>query len=297
MSLLKMRGRALREMLWGYAMIAPTMLLILVFSYFSLGASFVISFTDWQVITPLKWVGLDNYRELLKDKIFLQSVWNSARYVLMSLPIGQAISLILALVLNTNIRFRNLFRLIYFLPVLTMPIAIAVVWKWIYSPMFGPIAMLFQKLGLKPIIWITNPTNAMWSIVIISVWMGIGYHMVIMLAGLQNIPREYYEAAEVDGANWWHQLFRITLPLLSPTLFFTLVTSFIGGLQMFDMAFILTQGGPMNTTRTIVYHIYEEGVRGFRVGPSTAGAWILFVIIMGITIVQLRLQKKWVHYE
>ena len=168
----------------------------------------------------------------------------------MSLFIGQALSLTLALILNTKIPFRNFFRLVYFLPVLTMSIAIAVVWKWIYSPMFGPIAMVFQKLGLKPIIWITNPTNAMWSIVIISIWMGIGYHMVIMLAGLQNIPREYYEAAEVDGANWWYQLFRITLPLLSPTLFFTLVTSFIGGLQMFDMAFILTQGGPMNTTRT-----------------------------------------------
>ena len=297
MRFLGLHGRALREALWGYALIAPTMLLIAIFSYLSLGASFVLSFMNWEVITPAKWVGLANYLEVLQDKVFLQSVWNSVRFVLMSLFIGQALSLTLALILNTKIPFRNFFRLVYFLPVLTMTIAIAVVWKWIYSPMFGPIAMVFQKLGLKPIIWITNPTNAMWSIVIISIWMGIGYHMVIMLAGLQNIPREYYEAAEVDGANWWYQLVRITLPLLSPTLFFTLVTSFIGGLQMFDMAYILTQGGPMNTTRTIVYHIYEEGVRGFRVGPSTAGAWLLFVMIMGITVIQFRLQKKWVFYE
>jgi multiple sugar transport system permease protein len=297
MSLFKLRGRALREALWGYALIAPTMLLIAFFSYFTLGASLVLSFMNWEVITPAKWIGLENYREILKDKVFMQSVWNSVRFVLMSLPIGQVLALILALLLNTKIPFRNFFRLIYFLPQLTMSIAIAVVWKWIYSPIFGPIAMVLQKLDLKPIIWITDPTNAMWSIVIISVWMGIGYYMVIMLAGLQNIPREYYEAAEVDGANWWTQLFRITLPLLSPTLFFTTVTSFIGGLQMFDMAFILTLGGPMNTTRTVVYHIYEEGVRGFRVGTSTAGAWLLFVLIMGITIIQFRLQKKWVFYE
>jgi|WetSurMetagenome_2_1015567.scaffolds.fasta_scaffold27320_3 multiple sugar transport system permease protein len=297
MSLTKLRGRALNEAVWGYILIAPTMILLGIFSYLSLIGSLGLSFTNWEVISPPQWVGLKNYIDLLQDKIFLQSVWNTVRFVLMSLPIGQALSLILALVLNSKIPFRNFFRLVFFLPVLTMPIAIAVVWKWIYNPAFGPFAMLFKSLGLKPIIWITSVNNAMWSIVLISVWLGVGYHMIIMLAGLQNIPREYYEAAQVDGANWWHQLFRITLPLLTPTLFFTMVTSFIGGLQMFDMAFILTLGGPMNTTRTIVYHIYEEGVRGFRIGPSAAGAWILFVMIMIITIIQLRTQKRWVHYE
>jgi multiple sugar transport system permease protein len=297
MSLFRLHGRARTEAIWGYILIGPTMLLLLIFSYLSLIGSFGLSFTNWEVVTPANWVGLKNYTDLLLDKIFQQAVWNSVRFVLMSLPIGQALSLTLALILNTKIHFRNFFRLIYFLPVLTMPIAIAVVWKWIYSPAYGPLAIMFKEIGLKPIVWITNVNNAMWSIAIISIWIGVGYNMVIMLAGLQNIPKEYYEAAQVDGANYWQQLFNITLPLLTPTLFFTLVTSFIGGLQMFDMAFILTLGGPMNTTRTIVYHIYEEGVRGFRIGPSAAGAWILFIMIMAITIVQFRMQKKWVHYE
>ena len=201
MGFTKLRGRALSEALWGYAMIGPTILLLVIFSYVALGASLGISFTDWHVLLPPHWVGLTNYINIFQDPLFLKGLWNTARYVLMSIPIGQSLALILALILNTNIRFRNFFRLVYFLPVLTMPVAIAVVWKWIYNPAFGPIAIFLQTVGLKPIIWLTNVKMAMWSIVFISVWAGIGYNMVIMLAGLQNIPREYYEAAEVDGAS------------------------------------------------------------------------------------------------
>lgn len=297
MGVFKLRGRALNEALWGYLMVSPVILLLFIFSYIALAASLYISFTDWRVLSPPSWVGLTNYINIFKDPLFLKGLWNTARYVLMSIPIGQSLSLILALILNTNIRFRNFFRLVYFLPVLTMPVAIAVVWKWIYNPSFGPIAIVLQSLGLKPIIWLTNVNMAMWSIVIISVWAGIGFNMVIMLAGLQNIPREYYEAAEVDGASTWSKILNITLPLLTPTIFFTLITSFINGLQMFDMVFILTQGGPVDSTRTIVFQVYEDGVRSMYAGTSSAEAWVLFVIIMVITLGQLKMQKKWVYYE
>jgi multiple sugar transport system permease protein len=178
-----------------------------------------------------------------------------------------------------------------------MPVAIAVIWKFIYNPLYGPIAILFQSLGLEPISWLTDVKYGLLSIVVIAVWSGIGYHMIIMLAGLQNIDRSYYDAAQVDGANKWQQFTFITLPLLTPTLFFTVITSFINGFQMFDLVYIMTKGGPMNSTRTIVMYIYEEGIRNFRFGASNAAAWVLFIIIMSITLFQLRIQDRWVHYE
>jgi multiple sugar transport system permease protein len=297
MSLFTLRGRARSEALWGYAMIAPVILLLFIFSYITLGVSLGISFTDWHVLIAPKWVGIQNYINIFHDPLFLKGLWNTFRYVLMSIPIGQSLSLILAIVLNSKIRFRNFFRMVFFLPVLTMPVAIAVVWKWIYNPAYGPITMFLKALGLKPIIWLTNVHMAMWSIVFISVWAGIGFNMIIMLAGLQNISREYYEASQVDGANTIQQVFNITLPLLTPTLFFTLITSFINGLQMFDMVYVLTQGGPVDSTRTIVFQIYEDGVKSLYAGSASAQAWVLFIIIMAITLFQLRMQKRWVHYE
>lgn len=187
-----LRGRAVQEALWGYALIAPTLILLAIFFYLALGASLLISFTNWEILTPPSWVGLQNYVRIFHEEIFRRSLWNTARYVLMSIPIGQSLSLLLALALNARLPLRNFFRLVYFLPVLTMSVAVAVVWKWIYNPSFGPIALIFQWLGLQPVAWLTNVSLAMWSIVIITVWLGIGYNMIIMLAGLQNIPRDYY---------------------------------------------------------------------------------------------------------
>jgi multiple sugar transport system permease protein len=295
--MLSQHKRALQEAMWGYILVAPTIILLGIFFYLALGASFVISLTDWDILTPAHWVGIDNYLVLLGDKVFRQALWNTTWYVLVSIPIGQTLSLALALALNMKLRLRNLLRLLYFLPVLTMPVAVAVVWRWIYNPTFGPISALFQSLGLIPLRWLSDIHLAMWSIVIISVWQGIGYNMIIMLAGLQNIPRDYYDAARVDGASRWMQLLHITLPLLTPTLFFTIITSFISGLQLFDMVVILTDGGPLNSTRTVVFHVYQEGIKGFRAGNSTAAAWILFVVIMVVTLAQLRIQRRWVHYE
>ncbi len=298
MGILKLSSKERQEALWGYFFIAPTLILLGVFFYFALGASLLISFTDWDIFNPANWVGLNNYKAIFKDPLFTKSIWNTLRFVLISLPIGQTLSLVLALVLNSKtLKFRNIYRLVYFVPGLTMAVAIAVIWKFIYNPLYGPIALLFQSLGLKPISWLTDVNYGLLSIVVIAVWQGIGYHMIIMLAGLQNIDKTYYDAAQVDGASKWQQLIFITLPLLTPTLFFTIITSFIGGFQMFDLVYIMTKGGPMNSTRTIVMYIYEEGIRNFRFGGSNAAAWILFIIIMSITLFQLRIQNRWVHYE
>lgn len=286
-----------REAVWGYLMIAPMVLGFGIFFYLALGASAVISMTKWDVLTAPIWVGLQNYITLFNDPKFWQVLWNTTRYTIVSVPLGLIVSLLLALALNTRIRFRNVYRLIFFLPVLTMPVAIAVVWKWIFNPDLGLANQIMGLVGFGRIKWLSDVNWAMNALVIMSVWSGSGYGMVIFLAGLQNIPREYYEAASVDGANWWQSLTRITIPLLTPTIFFNLITSLIGAFQVFDIIYTMTKGGPLNSTRSIVYNIYEDGFKYSRMGTASATAWVLFIIILVVTVVQLRVQKRWVHYE
>lgn len=288
---------ARREALWGYLMISPMVIGLGLFFYVALAASFAISFTSWDLLTAPKWAGLDNYSFLLHDDIFHKTLVNTALFSILNVPLGMLVSLLLALALNTHIRFRNVYRLVYFLPVLTMPVAISVVWKWLYNPDFGLINVTLREFGVGRIRWLNDPDFAIWALVIMSVWMGTGYGMVIILAGLQNIPREYYEAAEVDGAGSFSRFLHITLPLLTPTLFFILITSTISSLQIFDIVYTMTKGGPLNSTRTIVYTIYDDAFRYFRMGRATASAWVLFVIILIITIIQFTTQKRWVHYE
>lgn len=281
-----------RNAVWGYALSAPMLLGMLIFCYLPLLASFFIGFTKWDVLTPPQWVGINNYVKLFTNPIFFKTLWNTTRYALMLVPAGLIVSLVLALALNTSIRFRSLYRLLYFLPVLTAPVAIALVWQWIYNPQYGLINQLF---GLK-LRWLTDVNMSMPALVLMAIWMSCGYGMVIFLAGLQNIPRMYYEAARVDGANGWQQFIHITLPLLTPTIFFNLLTSLISAFQTFDIVYIMTQGGPLNTTRTVVYTIWEDGFHYFRMGSATAEAWILFAIILVITLIQFRSQKRWVYY-
>jgi multiple sugar transport system permease protein len=268
-----------------------------IFFYLALGASALISLTKWDILTAPIWVGLENYITLFNDPKFWQVLWNTTRYTIVSVPVGLVVSLLLALALNTRIRFRNVYRLIFFLPVLTMPVAIAVVWKWIFNPDLGLANQLVGLFGVGRIKWLSDVNWAMNALVIMAVWSGSGYGMIIFLAGLQNIPREYYEAAQVDGANWWQSLFKITLPLLTPTIFFNMITSLIGAFQVFDIIYTMTKGGPLNSTRSIVYNIYEDGFKYSRMGTASATAWVLFIIILLITVVQLRVQKRWVHYE
>ena len=235
---------AQREALWGYAMIAPLVLGLAFFFYLGLGASLFLSFTEWDVLTAPQWVGLDNYRTFFENPLYLKFLWNTLRFALMLVPLGMLASLGMALALNQNMRMRGLFRVLFFLPVLTMPVAIAVVWKWIYAPDFGLLNQAVALFGGPRIKWLSDVNLAMFSLVLMSIWMGSGYGMVIYLAGLQNISRSYYEAAQVDGASGWQQFANITLPLLTPTIFFSLVTSTISAFQVFDIVYVMTKGGP-----------------------------------------------------
>lgn len=286
-----------REAIWGYMMIAPLIIGLGIFFYVGLGASALISFTKWDILSAPQWVGTENYVKLFQSELFWKTLSNTATYTVIGVPSGIVVSLLLAVALNSKIRFRNVYRLFFFLPVLTMPVAISVVWRWIYNPDFGLLNQVLMPLGLPQLKWLSDPHLAMIALIIMAVWMGSGYGMVIFLAGLQNIPREYYEAAEVDGATRWKKFWYITLPLLTPTIFFNLVTSLIGSFQVFDIIFTMTKGGPLDSTRTLVYSIYDDGFHYFRMGRAAALGWVLFIIVLGMTIIQFRIQRRWVHYE
>ena len=284
------------QALWGYLLVAPMMLGFTVFFLIALAASLVLSLTDWDVLTRPKWVGLDNYVRLFRDEAFLTAMQNTVGLTIPNVVLRLAIALGLALALNSQIRFRALYRTIFFMPVLTMPVAVATIWKWLYDPTFGPINYMLGQFGLPRPEWLAHPGTALIAVVIVLLWSGVGYDMIIFLAGLQSIPRDYYEAAQIDGAGSWRQFRDITLPLLTPTTFFLLVIAIIGSLQVFDLVYVMTQVGSSNRFPTIVYYVYEEGFRNFRMGYAITIAWVLLFIILVFTVLQFRLQRRWVHY-
>ena len=277
-------------------MVAPMMLGFAIFFLIALIASLYLSFTDWKVISAPNWVGLDNYVKLTRDRTFLDAVRNTAMLTVPNVILRLLFSMLLAIALNTNIRFRAFYRMLFFMPVLTMPVAIATIWKWLFDPGFGPINAQLGRMGLPQPEWLNQPQTAVIAVVIVLLWSGVGYDMIIFLAGLQNIPREYYEAAQLDGAGTFRQFRDITLPLLTPTTFFLSVVAIIGSLQVFDLVYVMTRVGNINRFPTIVYYIYEEGFKNFRMGYAVSMAWVLLAVILVFTLLQFRLQRRWVHY-
>lgn len=288
--------QARSEARWGYLLIAPMMIGFTVFFLFALLASLALSLTSWDVLSSPVWVGLDNYTRLFSDDKFIDSLRNTVLITVPNVILRMIFSLALAIALNTDIRFRSFYRMIFFMPVITMPVAIGTIWKWLYDPAFGPVNAFLGRLGLPQPEWLSNPGTAIAAVVVVLLWSGVGYDMIIFLAGLQNIPREYYEAAEIDGAGSWRQFRDITLPLLTPTTFFLMVIAIISSLQIFDLVYIMTRFGTSNRLPTIVYYVYDEGFRNFRMGYAITMAWALLVIILIFTLLQFRLQRRWVHY-
>lgn len=278
-------------------MIAPLALGWVVFFLVALSASLAISMMQWNILSPPQWVGLGNYSRLFNDPLFIKTLGNSLYLVLLYVPASLLLSFLLALALNTHISFRSFYRTIFFLPLLTMPVASAAVWRWLYNPIYGLINYGLDLVGLPTPAWLADPNTAMPAIVAMLVWNVAGFNMIILLAGLQNIPRVYYEAAQIDGARGWQQVWNITLPLLTPTIFFLMIISIINGFQIFDQIYIMTNGGPAHSTRTIVYHIFDEAFQNLRMGYGTAMSWVLFFILFSLTAVQFTLQKRWVHYK
>jgi multiple sugar transport system permease protein len=259
-------------------------------------ASLILSMASWDLIGAPEFVGVSNFVEVLQDPIFARVAVNTITYSGGSVPLLLTVSLGLALALNAKFRGRGFFRTMFFMPVVSSTVAVAMVWRWIYSP-FGALNSVLTALGLPAVGWLTTTQWALPSVIAMSVWQSMGYSMVVFLAGLQGIPRHLYDAAAVDGATGWRRFWHITLPLLSPTTFFVVVMAIISTFQVFGQVYMLTGGGPAFATSTIVYYIYERAFLALHMGYASALAWVLFAAIFGLTMLQMRLQRRWVTYE
>ncbi|MBV7332286.1 sugar ABC transporter permease [Chloroflexi bacterium TSY] len=282
----------------GYTFITPNFIAFLVFVAGPVIAGLLLSFTEWDLLTPPVFIGLDNYIDLLTDdKLFWQSLTNTLYYSILTVSTGIVVSLALALMLNQPLSGVRFYRTIFFIPVVSSSVAVALVWKWFYNGEFGILNWLLDLINLPPQNWLTSQSWAMPAVALTVVWKGMGYNMVIFLAGLQDVPESLHEAAAIDGANAWQRFWRITLPLLRPHLFFVLVVSIIGSFQAFDMVYVMTGGGPGNATLVYNYHIWQNAFQFFKMGYASAMAYILFFLIFLITLIQVRLLGRRTYYE
>ncbi len=278
---------------WAWVFILPCLLGLVVFTYLPTAASIALSFTYWNLLGTPQWVGLDNYEAVLADPLFWKTVTNTGFFVIVSGVLEVTLGLLLAVMLNGAIRGRTVFRTAFFLPFVTPLIGVAIVWGWIYDPEYG---LLNWILGLQ-IPWLYDPRTAMMAIIILRVWKNVGYNMVIFLAGLQSIPVSLYESATLDGSGAWNTFWRITLPMVTPTLFFVVMVTIINAFQAFDTIYLLTQGGPEHSTEVMVYWMFKNAFMFYKVGPASAIAYILFMIILALTLVQWQLRRRWVLNE
>ncbi|NLG83621.1 MAG: sugar ABC transporter permease [Firmicutes bacterium] len=294
---MRLNKRAIHEAVAAYLFLLPSFVGLVVFVVLPIIKSFLLSFHNWDLLGAMKWNGLKNYRQLIKDPFFIDSLKNTAYFSFVSVPCNICIGLFLAVMLNQKIRGVKTYRVVYFLPVVCSTVAVALIWQWLYDKDFGVVNYLLNKIGLPGVPWLTSFVWAMPAVILVAVWKGIGYNMVIFLAGLQGVPAELYEAAKIDGANAWARFWHVTLPMISPTTFFITVMSLIGSFQVFDVTMVLTGGGPGTATITLVQYIYRCAFEFFRMGYASAIAYVLFAIVLLFTLIQLGLSKKWVHYQ
>ena len=289
----------LKDWLWGYLMIFPLFAGLGVFYFFPVFRVFRDSLYTVGAFNKSSWAGLSNYERMLTDEAMWRSLRNTFSYVVLIIPLTIFLALILAVLLNQKIRGRDTFRVILFIPTVTMASAIAMVWRWIFNGDFGILNHLVKLMGGTPHYWLGEEQTALFCVSIVSIWMGVGYNMIILLAGIQGIATTYYEAAELDGASPVQQFWRITLPLVTPTLFFVLTTTVISTLQIFDTIYMMipTKAMAMTYTQSIVMYFYRNAFEFSKKGYASAIAVLLFFIIMLLTLLQMRLQKKWVVYD
>ncbi|AGA57670.1 permease component of ABC-type sugar transporter [Thermobacillus composti KWC4] len=289
-------NRRTADAIWGYVFVSPQLLGLLAFSLIPLLSTFGLSMMKWDGFGAGQFIGLDNFIATFRDENFRIALINTAYYTLLVVPVGIFLAILVAVALN-KIRGKIIYRLFYFMPVVTSSIAVSIIWLWLLNADFGLINVyLRQWFGIQGPNWLTDQKFVIPSIAMLSVWWGLGSNMVLFLAGLQNIPSVYYEAAEIDGASGFRRFWHITLPLLSPTTFFATIMSVIGSFQVFDQSFVMTGGGPAKASYTMVYHIYQLGFIDFTFGKSAAAAVILFFIILALTLLQMYASKRWVHY-
>jgi len=289
-----------RDFVDSMLFLSPSLLVFFVFIFLPIAMALYLSLMKWDLLSADKqFVGLKNYIYYLKNPFFYKVLLNTLYYAAVRIPLDLVISLSLALLLNKKLRGLSFYRTIYFVPVISSMVAVSAVWIWIYEPESGGLANYFLNLfGISPVAWLNDPHWAMPAIIIMSVWKGLGYNIIIFLAGLQNIPNTYYEAARVDGANSWQQFRRVTLPLLSPITYFVVLMGIINSFKVFTQIEVMTpEGGPLNSTSVLVFYLYQEAFHKYRFGRASALAFILFIIVIIITKIQRSYSEKRVHYQ
>ena len=271
--------------------LGPSLIGLAIFTLLPILGSLGLSFTNWDLLTPPKFIGARNYVQMISDAEFWRTLRNTVTFLVGYVPLVLAAGLLIAVLLNAKLPFRGVFRTMYFVPVVTSWVAVALVWKWLFNPAYGLINAAIGVLGISGPAWLFDPNWAMTAVILTSVWKDTGFIMVIMLAGLQGIPREYYEAASIDGATRPQSLLHITIPLLAPTMIFCLSISLIGAFQVFDQVYVMTEGGPAGATMVLVERIVSNAFSYSRMGYASSMSWVLFVLIFAVTIFFYRLRK------
>lgn len=287
---------ARRENLEGWLFASPWILGFLIFTLGPMVASAVLSFAEWDIVTAPQWVGLGNFERFVADESAIHALQVTTIYAVVSVPLQIVLGVLLALLLNAKISGLRIYRTVYYLPAVLSGVAVALLWRWIFSKDFGLLNLGLGLIGIDGPGWLTDPNWALSALILMSLW-GVGASMVIYLAGLQGIPSELYEAAKVDGAGPIHRFFSVTLPLLTPVLFFQLIMGIIRSLQVFVQALVMTNGGPADATLFYVLHLYRNAFLYFRMGYASLLAWVLFIYVLILTLLVFRSSRAWVYYE
>lgn len=299
------RGRSGSGLLVASPFLLPSLIGLMIFSFLPLVISGLISLTDWNGLDKLTgtgfleehFIGLQNYKAILTTPEFWRTLANTAQYIVLYIPLMLAASLLVAFLLSRSHRCVGVFRVLYYIPVLTSWVAASLIWKSVLSPQYGALNGILKILGIQGPGWLQDEAWAMPAIVLVSVWKDMGFFGLILLSGIVGINKTYYEAASLDGAGGWKKFTRITLPLLTPSIFYVLIVSLINSFQLFPQIMIMTGGGPNGATQVMVERIYNYGFRYYRMGYAAAFSWLLFVIIMAFTAIQMKGQNRWVHYD
>jgi multiple sugar transport system permease protein len=291
------KGKRLKYALTIAVFLLPSLIPLVMFVLGPMVSAAWTSLHSWNLIGPMQWVGLDNYAFLLTDPATHQAFLHTVYYIVGYLPLVYVGGLALALALNTALKGRAFLRGVYFLPVITSWVVVALVWRWLLNPSTGVVNTVLAWFGIEGPGWWADPAWAMPSIILASAWKDLGFVMVLLLAGLQAINPDLYEAAELDGAGWWRRLFSITLPMLSPSTFFVIVLSLINGFQVFDQVYVMTGGGPNNASQVVVQQVYDLTFRYGQAGMASALSWLLFFVILIVTLIQFYGQRRWVNYD
>lgn len=288
--------REIKENIEGYLFISPALLGVIIFSLGPMVASLIFSFMQYDIVTPPHFIGISNFKNLLKDQLFFKALFNTMYYVGGVVPLRLLVALLAAILLNQKIKGVTFFRTAYYLPSISAGVAISIVWTYILDPQYGLINSVLKYIGISGPPWLQSTSWAMPGLILMGTW-SIGQPMVIFLAGLQGIPVHLYEAVAIDGGNWWHKFRYVTIPMLTPVIFFNMVMQVIGTFQVFTSVYVMTNGGPMNSTLVYVFYLYQQAFQWLKMGYGSALAWILFLVIFTLTLLQFRISSLWVYHE